>query len=250
MDVYDNEVETQRSAIGTAGNYSEEDHDTWRRLCTRQSELVRPVACREFHVGMPRLNLDFRRLPDRDLMERHINHLSGWRLADAQNEYLGPTEWFEHIDAKRFPVTDYIRRPHELDFTPLPDLFHEYFGHLAFFTDPAFGDIARRYGTVYLKARTEEQQLAIARLWWFGIEFGFVREDDELKVIGAGLLSSPGELLHALKDEVPKYPFDINRVAATPSAAYSYHDHYFILDSLQHWREIIDSYARQEGLEV
>lgn len=249
MDVHDNEVATQASTVGTAGNYTEEDHDTWHKLCVRQSELVQPVACREFFVGMPKLGLDFHRLPDRGVMEQRIYSLSGWRLADAQNEYLGPTEWFEHIAAHRFPVTDYIRRPHELDFTPLPDLFHEYFGHLAFFTDSTFGDIARRYGEVYLQARTEEQQLAIARLWWFGIEFGFVREDGELKIIGAGLLSSPGELQHAIREETPKHPFDVGRVANTPSAAYSYHDHYFVLDSLQHWREAIDSYARQEGLE-
>lgn len=242
MQVFDNDVATR--------TYSAEDHDTWHKLCVRQSELVRDVACHEFHVGMPRLKLDFNRLPDRDVMARHIHSLTGWSLADAQNEYLGPTEWFEHIAARRFPVTDYIRRPHELDFTPLPDLFHEYFGHLAFFTIQEFADIAQRYGEVYLKARMEEQQLAIARLWWFSIEFGFVRENGALKVIGAGLLSSPGELLHALKPDVPKYPFDINRVAATPSAAYSFHDHYFILDSLQHWRDIIDGYARQEGLEA
>ncbi|HEX6290264.1 MAG TPA: amino acid hydroxylase [Herpetosiphonaceae bacterium] len=240
MDVIDNVVSTP--------TYTEEDHETWHKLCVRQMELVRDVACREFFEGFPKLALDFNRLPDRDVMAQRIHSFTGWTLADAQNAYLGPTEWFEHIAACRFPVTDYIRKPDELDFTPLPDLFHEYFGHLAFFTLPEFADIARRYGEVYLKARTEEQQLAIARLWWFTIEFGFVRENGELKVIGAGLLSSPGELLHALRPEVPKHPVDINRIAKTPSAAYSYHDEYFILDSLQHWRDVIDAYARQEGL--
>lgn len=241
MDVIDNEVTTPA--------YTEEDHETWHKLCVRQMELVRDVACREFHEGFPKLALDFNRLPDQKVMEKRIHSFTGWKLADAQNEYLGPTEWFEHIAACRFPVTNYIRKPHEIDFTPLPDLFHEYFGHLAFFTLPEFADIARRYGEVYLKAKTEEQQLAIARLWWFTIEFGFVRENGELKVIGAGLLSSPGELLHALRPEIPKSPVDINRIAKTPSAAYSYHDEYFILDSLQHWRDAIDDYARQEGLE-
>jgi phenylalanine-4-hydroxylase len=241
MDVIDNEV--------TTPVYTEEDHETWHKLCVRQMELVRDVACREFHEGLPRLALDFNRLPDRDVMEKRIHSYTGWKLADAQNEYLGPTEWFEHIAACRFPVTDYIRKPDELEFTPLPDLFHEYFGHLAFFTLPEFADIAQRYGEVYLKARTEEQQLAIARLWWYTIEFGFVRENGELKVVGAGLLSSPGELLHALRPDVPKSPVDINRIAQTSSAAYSYHNEYFILDSLSQWREVIDNYARQEGLE-
>ncbi len=249
MGVYDNEVATQASKVGTAGHYSEEDHETWRKLCERQSQLVRDVACREFHAGMRKLQLDFTRLPDRDVMSRRIHDFTGWTLADAQNEYLGPTEWFEHLAACRFPVTDYIRRPHELDFTPLPDLFHEYFGHLAFFTDQQFADVARHYGEVYLRARTEEQQLAISRLWWYSVEFGFVRENGELKVLGAGLLSSPGELMHALQPAMPKHPFDINRVAAKPGAAYSYHDEYFILDKLDDWRAIIDAYARQEGID-
>lgn len=248
MNVPDNEVETQRSQVGTAGNYTEEDHDTWRRLCERQAELVRDVACRAFHEGMPRLALDFNRLPDREVMSRHIQRLSGWTLTDAQNEYLGPTEWFDHLLHRRFPVTDYIRRPHELDFTPLPDLFHEYFGHLAFFTDPVFGDMAQHFGEVYMRSRTEEQQLAIARIWWYTTEFGFIRENGELKIIGAGLFSSPGELLHALKPEVPKHEFDVRRVAQTPGAAYSFHNQYFIINSVEHITELLDEYAALEGL--
>jgi phenylalanine-4-hydroxylase len=228
--------------------YTDEDHHTWHQLYTRQIERVAGIACRAFLDGLPRLSLDPQRLPDRDAVEARIHQLSGWTLGDAQNEYLGATEWFEHLAACRFPVTDYIRKPHELDFTPLPDLFHEYFGHLAYFTDPAFGEMARRYGEVYGRARDEQQQLAIARLWWYTTEFGLIREGSELKVLGAGLLSSPGEFAHALSDAAPRSPFDIARVAATPGAAYSYHDEYFILESMAHLYQVIEDYAAQEGL--
>lgn len=239
MDVYDNGVATQ--------SYTEQDHDTWNKLCVRQFELVRDVACREFHEGLPRLNLDFTRLPDRDVMSGVIERQSGWTLANAQNEYLGATEWFEHLQHRRFPVTDYIRKPDELDFTPLPDLFHEYFGHLAFFTDRRFGDLAQYFGEVYMKAHTEEQQTGVARIWWYTTEFGFLRENGELKVFGAGLLSSPGELLHSLKPETPKHAFDPQRVAATPSAVYNFHSEYFYLDTMADIRTVLDAYARSEG---
>jgi phenylalanine-4-hydroxylase len=248
LDVYDNGVDTRAAKPGSAGNYAEEDHNTWRRLWERQLPLVGPVACREFHEGMPKLALSQTRLPERDMTAQHIYGLTGWTLADAQNAYLGPTEWFEHLEARRFPVTDYIRRPHELDFTPLPDLFHEYFGHLAFFTDQQFADVAQYFGVVYRRARTEEQQLAISRIWWYSTEFGFIRQDGELKVLGAGLLSSPGELQHALKPERPKLPFDVRQVAQTPGAAYSYHEQYFVVDSIAHIRELLDQYATIEGL--
>lgn len=229
--------------------YTEEDHGTWAALIERQQELVASCACREFLEGFPKLHLDPDRLPDPKIVSRQLKQLTGWTLGDAQNEYLGATEWFEHLKDCRFPVTNYIRRPHELEYTPLPDLFHEYYGHLAFFTDQYFADTAQMFGPLYLAAN-ERQQLEIARLWWFTTEFGLIRENGTLKVFGAGLLSSHGELLHALKPETPHYDFDIRRVAQTPSAPYGYHEAFFILDDPMHVRRIIQDYARMEGLPI
>lgn len=242
MGTYDNDVVT------TPISYTEEEHGTWSKLYERQMALVQGVACRAFFDGFDKLGLDPLRLPDRETISARIQKLTGWTLCEAQNGYLGPTEWFEHLAACRFPVTNYIRKPHELDFTPLPDLFHEYFGHIAFFAEQSFADMSRRYGEVYLRARTEEQQLAIARLWWYSVEFGFVEEQGEQRVLGAGLLSSPGELMHALNGNVPRYPFDINHVAEMPGAAYSVHTAYFVAHSMDHLRTIIEDYAVQEGL--
>ncbi|GAA5526337.1 amino acid hydroxylase [Herpetosiphon gulosus] len=228
--------------------YPQEDHDTWAALWQRQMPLAQQHACKLFLEGIDILNLDRTHLPDPLAVSDYLNTLTGWALGDAQNAYLGPTEWFEHIAERRFPVTNYIRRPHELEFTPLPDLFHEYFGHLPAFTNREFADIAQLFGPLYLSAKDERQQLGIARIWWFSTEFGLLRENGELKVLGAGLLSSPGELLHALKPETPRYEFDIERVADTASAPYGYHEHYFILNSLDHLRSIVDEYAELEGL--
>jgi phenylalanine-4-hydroxylase len=230
--------------------YSEEDHDTWAKLCARQVDLVEQVACRQFREGWPRLALNPQRLPDVREVSQHVYRLTGWTLGDAQNAYLGPTEWFEHLAERRFPVTNYIRRPHELDFTPLPDLFHEYFGHLAFFTDPYFADVAQLFGPLYLAARDERQRLGVARLWWYTTEFGLIREGGEIKIFGAGLYSSPGELAHALHPDTPRHAFDIQRVAETPSAVYSFHPAYFILDDEEHVLRIIQEYARIEGLPI
>lgn len=229
-------------------NYTENDHAVWAALYQRQSALIQGRACRQFLEGMARMQYDPKRLPDPVQVSELLHRYTGWTLSDAQNAYLGPTEWFEEIVAYRFPVTNYIRKMEELEYTPMPDLFHEYFGHLAFFTDQEFADIAQSFGTLYLAAKTETQQLAIARLWWFSIEFGLIKEDGELRIFGAGLLSSPGELLHALEDSTPRYPFDIRKVAETPSAPYGYHEGYFIIDSLDHLRQIVRDYAKMENL--
>lgn len=228
--------------------YTEEDHHTWATLYARQWEHVAPYACQQWLAGMPALGLDPLRLPDPRVYSARLAELTGWTLSDAANAYLGPTEWFEALADRRFPVTNYIRRPDEIEFTPLPDLFHEYFGHLAFFTDHFFAETARLFGELYLSTSDERQHLEISRLWWFSTEFGLIREGADLKIFGAGLYSSPGEMSHALDPNIPRYNFDMRQVAGTPSAVYSYHPAYFILDDPQHVRRIVYDYARMEGL--
>lgn len=228
--------------------YTEEDHQTWATLYARQSEHVAPYACQTWLRGMPALGLDPQRLPDPRVYSARLSQLTGWTLSDAANAYLGPTEWFEALAQRRFPVTNYIRRPHEIEFTPLPDLFHEYFGHLAFFTDQWFADTAEMFGKLYLSSDDDRQQVEIARLWWFTTEFGLIREADEIKLYGAGLLSSPGELNFALLPETPRYEFDIRKVAETESAVHSYHKGYFVLEDADQVRWILRDYARMEGL--
>jgi phenylalanine-4-hydroxylase len=238
---------TTAVSVPTRPRYSAQEHATWAALYARQIAYVPEYACALFLDGFPKLELDPTRLPDPAVVSARLRALTGWSLGDAQNEYLDATEWFEHIAERRFPVTNYIRQPHELEFTPLPDLFHEYFGHLACFTEQRFADIAQAFGPLYLSA-DERQQLEIARLWWFTTEFGLLREGGQLKALGAGLLSSPAELQRAFHPETPRLPFDMRRVAATPSAVYEMHPVYFILENLEQIADILRAYAQEEGL--
>lgn len=210
--------------------YSVEDHDTWNKLCTRQHDLVKDVAYAEFFPGIERIELDYARVPDMARMSEQMQKLVGWTLTSAENEYLADDVWFEHLRNRRFPVTNYIRRPHELDFTPIPDLFHEYFGHLAFVSDLRFAAQAEAFGHLYYSV-PEEHRKEIANFWWFSWEFGFIRQQGELKIFGAGLLSSPGELRYALSDSLPKLSFDVGQYMSIRRSPHEYHDAYFVYES-------------------
>lgn len=210
--------------------YEREDHDTWNQLCTRQHRLVDDVAAAEFFPGMQRIGLDYTRIPDIRVMSDRLRELCGWTLVSAENEYLADEVWFGHLRNRRFPVTSYIRRPDELDFTPIPDLFHEYFGHLAFVNYPAFAAQAEQFGQLYF-AVPEEFRITVANFWWFSWEFGFIRQKGELKIFGAGLLSSPGELRYALAEALPKEPFELSRLMSMRRSPHEYHDGYFVYDS-------------------
>ena len=213
--------------------YSDVEHDTWRRLIARQMALIKDAAPQMYWDGFERLQLDQQRLPVQTQMSDHLNGLVGWQLSNAQDEYLKPVDWFIHLGEHHFPVTDYIRIPADIEFTPLPDLFHEYFGHLAWMTLPRYNVIVERFSRKYLAA-TEEERPILANLWWFTIEFGMIREDGKVRPFGAGLLSSPGEFQYAMAHPELHVPFTIETAGHAISKPYAFHDQYFVLDGFTH----------------
>jgi len=228
-------------------SYTEQDHETWATLYREQMKRVPDYACELFLRGLPRLQFDPDRLPDPQAISARLHRETGWSLSDAQNEYLNAVEWFEHLCERRFPVTNYIRKPEELEFTPLPDVFHDYFGHLAYFTDPYFADLAQAFAPLFF-AGDARQQLEISRLWWYTTEFGLIREGGKLKAFGAGLISSIAEMQKAFAPDTLRVPFDIRQAAGLDSAKYHMHSLYFVFDDVQQIYDIIRDYARMEGL--
>ncbi len=214
-------------------SYSEVDQDTWRRLCARQLALVDGHLPALYQEGLARLELPLDRLPVQEMMSERLHQLTGWRLSNAQDEYLGHLDWFIHLSQQHFPVTDYIRKPEHLEFTPLPDLFHEYFGHLAWMTLPRYNEVVNRFTRHFLAADTKAERDAIADLWWFSIEFGLVREGGEVKPFGAGILSSPGEFQHAMQSPELHRPFSQEGASAAQARPYAFHEQYFVLDGFE-----------------
>jgi len=97
-------------------------------------------------------------------------------------------------------------------------------------TDKAFADALVRFGDCAHTAadmvstiqdeKVKAQRLAsiiraMARFFWFTIEFGLMRAPDGngLKVYGSGLLSSYGEIQHCIESpEVQRYPIQLEWV--------------------------------------
>ncbi|MEP6963486.1 MAG: phenylalanine 4-monooxygenase, partial [Acidobacteriota bacterium] len=186
--------------------YSPENHETWRRLYSRMEDPWRKYANRHYLAGLDALKLDPARVPRLEDVNKFLRPLTGFE-AKPVSGYVPAFVFFDCLRERKFPTTITIRRGDQLDYLPEPDIFHDIAGHVPMHTDGHFAETLVRFGECAHTAaalgagiRDEEERLrtltsiikAMARFFWFTIEFGLMRESGGLRVYGSGLLSSHG----------------------------------------------------------
>ncbi len=213
-------------------DYTEAEHDTYRRLYARQAQLVPGLACREFIEALPQLGAAGRIPRFEDVNER-LYAATQWRLVAVPG--LIPEVPFFSLLAKRlFPVTDWIRTPEEFDYVVEPDIFHDLFGHVPMLFNPFIADYVQAYGQGALKAEALGSCELLSRLYWYTIEFGLLRERGGLRAYGAGILSSPGELAHSVQSAEPqRIGLDLVRCMRTRYKIDTFQQTYFVIDGLR-----------------
>ena len=212
--------------------YTDADHETYRRLHQRQSKLLPGLACDEFIAALPSLGAPTR-IPRFDDINERLVKATGWRLV-AVPGLIPEVPFFTLLANRKFPVTDWIRKPEEFDYIVEPDIFHDLFGHVPLLFDKTFADHMQAYGAGGLKAHGLGACEQLSRLYWYTIEFGLMRQADGLRAYGAGILSSSGELAHAVKSAEPqRIALDLLRCMRTRYNIDSYQQTYFVIDSFQ-----------------
>ena len=176
--------------------YSEEEHALWRRLYQRQMNLLPGRACQEFLDGLALLDAADG-IPDFAHTNLALAKATGWQLV-AVPGLIPEQAFFEHLANCRFPVSVWLRTPAEFDYIVEPDVFHDYFGHVPLLLNPIFAKHMQDYGKGGLKAMRLGGLDMLARLYWYTIEFGLINSKDGLRIFGAGILSSGGEVEYSL----------------------------------------------------
>jgi phenylalanine-4-hydroxylase len=214
------------------GAYAEADQDRWRRLYARQIRLVAERACPEFLRVVGTLGYETG-VPRFDEVNERLGRATGWRVV-AVPGLLPEQVFFGHLAERRFPVTVWLRDEPEFDYIVEPDIFHDFFWHVPLLFDPVFADYMQAYGRGGLKADGLHALEYLARLYWYTVEFGLVRTGAGLRIYGAGILSSPGEIDHALRSETPRrVAFDLVRIMRSRYRIDAYQETYFVIDSFQ-----------------
>lgn len=211
--------------------YTPAMHDRWRRLYARQSALSRSHACQSFRDGLALLDCA-NGIPRFEDANAVLGARTGWQIV-AVPGFIPDEVFFDHLAHRRFPVTRWLREEDELDYLVEPDVFHDFFGHVPMLLDPAIAEFLELYGKAGERAMAMGALDLLARIYWYTIEFGLLREEGMLKVFGAGIISSAGETRFAVEDEaVLRLAFDPLRVMRTGYMIDAFQKTYFVLDSL------------------
>lgn len=236
-------------------SYSADDHDVWRQLYARQQALLPGRACDAFLRAQASMRMSPGRIPRFSDLNRILADATGWQIVAVEG-LLPELDFFTHLANRRFPVSWWIRRADQIDYIEEPDLFHDLFGHVPLLMEPMFADYLQAYGEGGVKAHGfgPEALMQLARLYWYTVEFGLIRQPDGLRIYGAGIVSSKGESIHCLESAAPnRIGFDLERVMRTRYRIDSYQKTYFVIDSFEQLigatrPDFAPVYARLAGL--
>jgi phenylalanine-4-hydroxylase len=216
-------------------SYSRTDHEVWAQLFRRQREILPGRACQEFLDAQDAMGMSADAIPKFTELNEVLRAATGWQLVGVEG-LLPELTFFEHLAARRFPVTWWIRRLDQLDYIAEPDLFHDLFGHVPLLMNPMFADYMAAYGRGGVKAHDvgPDALTTLTRLYWYTVEFGLIRTADGLRIYGSGIVSSKGESIHSLESPAPnRIGFDLERLMRTRYRIDTYQKTYFVIDSFE-----------------
>jgi phenylalanine-4-hydroxylase len=221
-------------------HYSAQDHAVWKTLFERQTALLPGLACAEFVEGMRQLPISAQGIPNFAELNEVLQQQTGWQVVAVPG--LVPDEvFFDHLANRRFPSGNFIRSANQLDYLQEPDVFHDVFGHVPMLMHPVMADFIQLYGEAGLRAQRIGKLAELARVYWYTVEFGLVKEqvqgeqgaEDALRIYGAGIASSFTESGFSVQSASPhRIGFELERVMRTNYRIDDFQECYFVLDSL------------------
>jgi phenylalanine-4-hydroxylase len=225
-------------------SYTAEEHDRWDRLFKRSEAVLQNRACDEFIAMMHALKLSETGIPDMERLSDRLETISGWRVVPVAG--LVPDDvFFNHLANRRFPAGAFIRSEREMDYLEEPDIFHDVFGHVPLLANRVYSDFMQAYGKGGQRAMSLGLLPNLARLYWYTVEFGLIRQGADLRIFGAGIMSSTTESVFALESASPnRIAFNLERVMRTKYVIDDFQQTYFIIESFE---KLLDDCYRDFG---
>lgn len=223
--------------------YRDEEVETWAKALEELQHLFPTHACKEFLDAIDTLNFQPDVVPQLQDVHEILQETSGFAIRPVAG-LLHPRDFLNGLAFKTFHSTQYMRHFSQPMYTPEPDLIHEIIGHIPMLTNRYYADMVQQIGLASLYA-TDAEIWHLTKVYWYTVEFGLVREGEEVKAFGAGVLSSYGELDHMKSGKAEIAPLD--PWAKQPKMSYKdgFQNKYFVLESFEEGAELLRKYSKE-----
>jgi len=230
--------------------YNPEETRIWRDVSPKLDELHRKHACSIYLQAKDALGISATEIPQLRHLSERVQHETNMHLVPAEGP-LAYRTFYSYIAQRGFPVTQFIRHGSHPEFTPEPDMIHDCLGHVPPLMNHDYAEVLTLIGKAAVATPDPLQVLALKRFSWFSIEFGLMEESGEVKVFGAGILSSTGEIPFSLfSPDVKRRKFVTDEVIETDYDPSRMQDHLFIIPSFVFLRREIEALVRRMGIAV
>ena len=213
--------------------YQPEDFLVWKTLFNRQMDTLQQVVSKTYLEGIKTVGFNENKIPDFIEVNTALKETTGWQIEVVPN-ICPDAKFFECSANRTFTSTCWLRTMQQLDYLEEPDMFHDVFGHMPLLSNDNYANFFADFGKIALKHIDNPYAIQLlSRIYWYTIEFGMIREDDETKIYGAGIISSYGETKNATDSSTQKIPFDVSIIIDTPYRNDIIQDKYFVIDSFE-----------------
>src|SRR6516162_1141423 len=230
-------------------DYTAEETRIWREVSPKLDELHQKHASRIYLNAKRALGISQTEIPQLRNLSKRLQRETRMHLVPAEGP-LPYRTFYSYIAERGFPVTQFIRHGSHPEFTPEPDMIHDCLGHVPPLMNQDYAEVLTLIGKAAFTTPHGEQVLALKRFSWFSIEFGLIEEEGAIKVFGAGILSSTGEIPFSLSDEVKRRPFITNEVIETDYDPSRMQDQLFIIPSFAFLRKEVEQLVKRFAIPV
>jgi phenylalanine-4-hydroxylase len=224
--------------------YTDEQHAIWAELVGRVLPELEKHAAQEYLDGFQIIGLQKDRLPKLASISARLAPRTGWSSTPVSG-FLPAPAFFEMLSTRRFPTTTWLRSKESLEYTPEPDIFHDVFGHVPMHSHKVFAEFLEHYGRVCASMEDSAVLEKLGRLFWYTVEFGVIRQQDEIKVYGSGLISSHGECKNVIDGHCAIHDFSLDEVLQTPVKVDELHKLLFAVSSFDQIYEAMHEAERR-----
>ncbi|XP_022907781.1 tryptophan 5-hydroxylase 1 isoform X2 [Onthophagus taurus] len=201
--------------------YTPEETKTWGNVFRELQVLYQKHACKEYLENWPQLvkYCGYREdnIPQLQDINVFLKRKTGFQLRPVAG-YLSPRDFLSG------------------------DCCHELLGHMPLLANPSFAQFSQELGLASLGACDDDVN-KLATLYFFTVEFGLCKQDGDLRVYGAGLLSSIAELKHVIATPQKIKRFDPDVTCKEECIITSYQNSYWYTDSFEEAKEKMRKFA-------